>query len=125
MSPARIGHRWWRLAFALAVLLNVAILYLPVAVRPPSSLPFLDKVVHATSFGLIAVTGCMARVPLKVLVVLIVGEAVVSEVVQGTVTVLHRDGDWADAVADLVGGALGFGGFLLWRSRRRRRSQLE
>ena len=125
MSPARMSTKGWRLAFALAVVVNVAILYLPVSVGPPSSLPFLDKVVHATSFGLIAVTGCLAQVPLRALVVLIVGEAVVSEVVQGTVTVLHRDGDWADAVADLVGGALGIGGFLLWRSRRRRRSQLE
>jgi hypothetical protein len=112
----------WRLAFALSLVVNVAILYLPVAVGPPASLPFLDKVVHAISFALIAVTGCLAGVPLRALVVLIVGEAVVSEVVQGTVTVLHRDGDWADAVADLVGGALGLGGFLLWRSRSGRSS---
>ena len=115
-----MSHRGWRLAFALSLVVNVSILYLPVAVGPPASLPFLDKVVHATSFAFIAVTGCMARVPLKVLVVLIVGEAVVSEVVQGTVTVLHRDGDWADVVADLVGGALGVGGYLLWRARRGR-----
>jgi hypothetical protein len=114
-------NRPWRLAFALALVLNVVILYLPVAIGPPSSLPFLDKVVHATSFALIAVTGCLAGVPLKVLITLIVGESVVSEVVQGTVSVLHRDGDWADAVADLVGGALGIGGFLLWRSRRERK----
>lgn len=107
-----------RLAFALALLVNVVILYLPVAVGPPSSLPFLDKVVHAGTFALIAVTGCKAGVPLRALVVLIVGEAVVSEIVQGTVTVLHRDGNWPDAVADLVGGALGIGGFMLWRARR-------
>jgi hypothetical protein len=112
----------WRLAFALALVANVAMLYLPVAVGPPSSAPSLDKVVHAISFALIAVTGCKARIPLWVLVVLIAGEAVVSETVQATVTVLHRDGDWADAVADLAGGALGMGGFLLWRSRRERSS---
>jgi hypothetical protein len=93
-----------------------------VAVGPPSSLPFLDKVVHAASFALIAVTGCMARVPLRLLVVLLLGEAAVSEIVQGTVTVLHRDGDWADAAADIVGGALGIGAWLLWRSRRGRSS---
>jgi VanZ family protein len=113
-------RRLWRLAFALAVVVNVAILYLPVSVGPPSSLPFVDKVVHATSFALIAVTGCMARVPLRALVVLLVGEAVVSEVVQGTVTVLDRDGDWHDALADLVGGALGLSVFVFWRSRRER-----
>ena len=112
----------WRLAFALALAANVAMLYLPVAVGPPSSLPFLDKLVHAASFALIAFTALMARVPLRVLVVLIVGEAFVSEVVQSTVIVLNRDGDWADVVADLVGGALGVGAFLLWRSRRERSS---
>jgi len=96
-------NRLWRLGFALALVLNVAILYLPVAVGPPSSLPFLDKVVHATSFALIAATGCLARVPLRVIVVLIIGQAVFSEIAQGTVTVLHRDGNRADAVADLVG----------------------
>jgi hypothetical protein len=111
-------QRGWRLAFALALVANVAMLYLPVAVGPPSSLPVLDKVVHAASFALIAVTALMARVPLKVLVVLLVGEAVLSEIVQGTVTVLHRDGDWADVVADLIGGAIGIGAFFLWRSRR-------
>lgn len=112
----------WRLAFALALVANAAILYLPMAVGQPPPPTFLDKVVHATSFALIAVTGCKARVPLRVLVALIAGEAVVSEIVQGTVTVLHRDGDWADAVADLVGGALGIGGFLFWRSGRGRSS---
>jgi hypothetical protein len=115
-------RRVWRYAFALAIVVNVAILYLPVAVGPPSSLPFLDKVVHATSFALIAVTGLMARVPLRLLVLLLVGEAIVSEIVQGTVTVLHRDGNWADAVADLIGAALGMGGVLWWRSRRERSS---
>jgi VanZ family protein len=114
--------RLWRLAFALALALNLAILYFPFAVGPPSSLPFLDKVVHAGTFGLIAVTGSMARVPLRLLVVLIVGQAVFSEIAQGTVAVLHRDGNWADALADLVGGVLGIGGFLLWRSRQGRPS---
>lgn len=112
----------WRIAFALALAANVAMLYLPVAVGPPSSVPSLDKVVHVISFALIAVTGCKARIPLWVLVVLIAGEAVGSEIVQATVTVLNRDGDWGDAVADLVGGALGIGGCLLWRSRRERSS---
>jgi len=112
----------WRLAFALALVANAAMLYLPVAVGPPSALPFLDKVVHVASFALIAVTGCKARVPLVLLAVLIAGQAVVSEVVQSTVTGLNRDGDWADVVADLVGGALGIGAFLLWRSRREKSS---
>ena len=116
---SRVG---WRLAFAVALVANAAMVYLPVAVGPPSELPFLDKVVHAASFALIAVTGCKARVPLVLLVVLVAGQAVVSEVVQATVTGLNRDGDWADVVADLVGGALGIGAFLLWRSRRGRTS---
>ena len=64
------------------------------------------RLVHAAVFGAVAWAGCRAGVPHRVLVPLLVAQAVVSEVVQARL-LAGRSGDPADVVADLVGTGLG------------------
>jgi VanZ family protein len=94
-----------RTPFAVVVLLSLWMLFSPGS-TVPSGPPYSDKVVHALLFAALALTGLRAglRVPL-----LLAGLAVYaggSEVLQSTLPI-HRDGDVADAVVDLVGVAIG------------------
>lgn len=98
--------RLWRLAFAAAVLANLALLFWPRTVSAGGP-PHLDKLVHLASFALVAGTGLRARVPARVLVPVLAGHAVVSEVVQATL-LARRSGDLADVVADLLGVLVGW-----------------
>ena len=73
------------------------------------SLPFLqaDKVVHAGVFALLAATGRWRFGPVAWVLLAVCAYAPLSEVVQ-TFLLPHRDGDWRDAAADLLGVALGW-----------------
>ena len=73
------------------------------------SLPFLqaDKVVHAGVFALLAATGRWRYGPVAWVLLTMCAYAPLSEVVQA-VLLPHRDGDWRDAAADLLGVALGW-----------------
>jgi VanZ family protein len=98
----------WRWLLAVAVVVQIVVLYFPLS-GPDASVtlvPGLDKLVHAAVFGAEAFTGRRAGVPLLPLVALLVAHAVLSEVIQGTL-LPARDGDPYDAVADVVGTALG------------------
>ena len=72
------------------------------------SLPFLqaDKVVHAGVFALLAATGRWRCGPVAWVLLTVCACAPLSEVVQ-VFLLPHRDGDWRDAAADLLGVALG------------------
>lgn len=103
MSPARTSAA--RVALALAVLVQLAVLYAP-ADTGPLPFPNADKVVHVLVFLVPAALGVLVtRRPWPVAGVL-VGHAVVSEVVQASLLPL-RSGDLRDALADTVGVALG------------------
>jgi len=112
-APARPGQRSGRrralarTAFALAVLLQLVVLYAP---RAPSTggVPGVDKAVHLAVFGLAAWTGLRAGVPGRLLLPLLLAHAVVSEVLQHLV-LPDRSGDPLDAVADAAGVLLGAG----------------
>lgn len=91
----------WTLAFLLALAVQVDALYTP-QVDTPSPFPQADKVVHAALFGVPMVLGALAGIPSMPLAVVLLGHAVVSEVVQATL-LPHRDGDVRDALADAVG----------------------
>ena len=103
-SPAR-----WRIAFAVSVAAQLAVLYWPRTVGA-GGLPHLDKVVHAAVFAAVAATGLLAWAPQRrvvaVVLAALVAHAAASEVVQAVV-LPGRSGDVRDVVADLVGVALG------------------
>lgn len=100
-----MSHRHHRVLLAVAVAVHLAVLYWPSA-GGQGLLPHLDKVVHLTVFAAVAFTGRLAGVPWRVLAVLLVLHAGVSEVLQGAVLPERAADPW-DVVADLAGTALG------------------
>nr|WP_221204059.1 VanZ family protein [Modestobacter versicolor] len=98
-------------AFAVAVLVSLAVLF-----APPSDVPSgpagIDKVVHFALFAVLAVTGRWAGVRAGVLSGLLVLYAAGSELLQGT-DLVDRDASVGDLVADSAGVVVGL---LVWRS---------
>ena len=94
-------------AFAVAVLVSLAVLFAPVD-DVPLAPPGVDKLVHALLFAVLAVTGRWAGVSRVVLAPVLVLYAAVSEVLQG---IIGRDAAVGDWVADVVGLLLGL---LVW-----------
>ena len=90
-----------RVLFWVCVAVQLAVLYAPRAVSPPAGLP-LDKVVHATVFGAVLWAGVRAGLRAAPLAAVLLGHAVVSEVVQARL-LPGRSGDPVDAVADALG----------------------
>jgi hypothetical protein len=103
-------------AFAVAVLVSLAVLFAPPA-DVPASPPGVDKVVHASLFLLLAVTGRWAGVTRGVLAGALVLYAAGSEVVQG-LDAVGRSVSVADWLADVVGV---LAGLALWSAASRRR----
>jgi hypothetical protein len=95
-------------AFAVAVLVSLAVLF-----APPDDVPFappgVDKLVHAALFAALALTGRWAGIGRTVLAPVLVLYAAVSEVLQG---MIGRDAAVGDWVADVVGLLLGL---LVWQ----------
>ncbi|MCZ2829399.1 VanZ family protein [Modestobacter sp. VKM Ac-2986] len=104
-------------AFAVAVLLSLAVLFAPPS-DVPSAPPGVDKVVHLSLFLVLALTARWAGVGRQVTAVSLVLYAAVSEVVQGT-DLVRRDAELLDLVADTVGVLLGLA---LWAVATRRRA---
>ena len=87
-------------------LLSLYVLFSP-AQRGPQPFEGSDRVVHLVLFLLLAATTRWRFGTRPAWLVLLAGYAVLSEVVQG-VALAGRSGDAADAVADLLGVALGW-----------------
>jgi VanZ family protein len=104
-------------AFAVAVLVSLAVLFAP-AGQVPDAPPGVDKVVHVAVFLSLALTGRWAGVRAVVLGGLLVAYGAVSEVLQA-VTPLERSGSVADLLADALGVALGLGAWALGARRGR------
>jgi VanZ family protein len=118
MSTAlRVHGALSRGVFAVTVLISLAVLFTPGG-DVPSAPPGVDKVVHATLFAALAVTGSWAGVRRGVLAGLLVIWGAVSEVLQG-IPVLDRDPALGDWVADVLGA---LAGLLIWAAVDRRRS---
>ncbi len=96
-------------AFAVAVLVSLAVLFAP-ADDVPSSPPGVDKLVHLLLFAALAASGRWAGVRAGLLAGSLVVYAAVSEVVQG-LSALERSASVADWVADVVGV---LAGLLAW-----------
>jgi hypothetical protein len=116
--PALAAHgALSRGAFAVAVLVSLAVLFAP-ADDVPSSPPGVDKLVHLLLFAALAASGRWAGVRTGVLAGSLVVYAAVSEVVQG-VSALERSASVADWVADVVGVLAGLLAWA-WAGRRTR-----
>jgi hypothetical protein len=116
-GPLREHGALARGAFAVAVLVSLAVLFAPPS-DVPSSPAGVDKLVHFSLFAALAVTGRWAGVGRGVLAVLLVLYAGGSELLQGT-DLVDRDASVGDLLADSAGVVAGL---LLWRliaSRRR------
>jgi hypothetical protein len=100
-------------AFAVAVLVSLAVLFAP-ASDVPSAPVGVDKLVHASLFAALALTGLWAGVSRVVLVPVLVLYGAGSEVIQG---LIGRDAAVGDWVADVVGVLLGLLAWL-WLARR-------
>jgi hypothetical protein len=109
-GPLREHGALARGAFAVAVLISLAVLFAPPS-DVPSSPPGVDKIVHLSLFAALALTGRWAGVRRGVLAGLLVLYAAVSELLQGT-DLVDRDASVGDLVADSAGVVAGL---LLWR----------
>ncbi|HEY0689477.1 MAG TPA: VanZ family protein [Kribbella sp.] len=101
-----VRARLWRAAFVLACLIQLYGLYSPHQAGPPTGIPNDDKVAHLLLFGSVAYLGLRVGVRARLLLTLLVANAVVSEVVQHFL-LRDRSGDPFDSLADLVGVAVG------------------
>ena len=118
MHPALAVHgALARGAFAVVVLVSLAVLFAP-AGDLPGAPPGVDKVVHLVLFMALAVTGRWAGVRALLLGGLLVAYGAVSEVLQA-VTPLERSGSVTDLLADAIGVALGLGAWSLGERTRR------
>ncbi|GAB3361743.1 VanZ family protein [Modestobacter lapidis] len=115
-SPWRQHGALSRGVFSVAVLVSLAVLFAPPS-DVPDSAPGIDKVVHASLFLLLAVTGRWAGVGRAVLAGLLVLYAAGSEVVQG-LDAVGRTASVADWLADVVGV---LAGLAVWALAVRRR----
>jgi VanZ family protein len=96
-------------AFAVTVLVSLAVLFAP-ASDVPSAPPGVDKIVHGLLFLALAFSGRWAGIRQSLLGGALVGYAVVSELVQG-LTPLARSASVGDWLADVVGV---LAGLALW-----------
>ena len=97
-------RRAWRLAFSVAVLVSLIVLYAPRTAG--GGVPHLDKLVHALLFAALAYTGLRSGVRPVVLLLLLIAHAVSSELIQ-EYWLSERGGDPLDLLADLAGVAGG------------------
>lgn len=102
-----------RLVAGAALLLQTALLYWPRITGPEGGLP-VDKVAHLATFAGVAALGVWAGVPVRWVVLILVGQAVVSELVQAFL-LEGRGGDPWDLVADLAGIVVGIVAAARWR----------
>jgi hypothetical protein len=109
-GPLREHGALARGAFAVAVLVSLAVLFAPPS-DVPSSPAGVDKLVHFSLFAALAVTGRWAGVGRGVLAVLLVLYAGGSELLQGT-DLVDRDASVGDLLADSAGVVAGL---LIWR----------
>jgi hypothetical protein len=92
---------WW--LFAVAVAVNLVLLFWPRAPGNPGGLP-LDKAVHLLSFASVAWSGARAGLAVRWLAAVLAVHAVTSELIQHTL-LPGRSGDPGDVLADLAGVA--------------------
>lgn len=101
MDPGRGG----RIAFSVALLIQVWALYVPKAPGVQTGLP-VDKVVHFLLFAVVTWLGVRGGIPARWMAWLMLLQAAASELVQH-LWLSQRGGDVWDFVADVLGIAAG------------------
>ena len=96
----------WRVAFAGVVALSLVMLFSPASGEHEVAVS--DKLIHFLLFAALAATGRLAGVPTVQLAIGLAGYAAASELLQAALPI-ERNGDVRDAVADVLGGAVGLG----------------
>ena len=89
------------------VLLSLYVLFWPAPAGSGVTVPGADKVVHAGLFLLLAGTAALRFGAVPAVLVVVLGYAVGSEVVQALL-LAERSGDAWDVLADAVGAAAGW-----------------
>jgi VanZ family protein len=105
------------LPFAAALAFSAYSFFTPGPDLPPT-LGIWDKLGHALTFGVLALTGAYAGIWLRRLLPLLFGYAVLSEILQALLPI-QRDGDWHDVLSDCIGlvvAGLGVVAFRSWRA---------
>ncbi|MEU4294902.1 VanZ family protein [Kribbella sp. NPDC026596] len=105
-TGSRVTVWAWRIAFVVAVALQLYGVYAPREAGPHVGIPQVDKIAHFFLFAAVAFLGLKVGVPARWLLAALVANAIVSEIVQHYL-LPQRDGDPFDALADLTGVALG------------------
>jgi VanZ family protein len=106
LTSTSVRARLWQAAFVLACLIQLYGLYSPRQAGPQTGVPYDDKVAHLLLFGSVAYLGLRVGVQTRLLLTLLVANAVVSELVQHFL-LPDRSGDPFDSLADVVGVAIG------------------
>lgn len=90
------------ISFALAVILSMIVLFRPGS-DGPLPFPQADKVIHATTFGLLAATAWLRFKRAKIIALCLIAYAVGSEIIQHF-WIPGREFELLDILADLAGG---------------------
>jgi VanZ family protein len=96
----------WRIAFVAAVALQLYGVYAPREAGPQVGIPGIDNAAHFFLFASVAFLGLKVGLPARWLLGALAANAIVSELVQYWL-LPQRDGDPFDALADLIGVAVG------------------
>ena len=105
----------WRLAFGVALAVQLIAVYAPVGPGGPE-ITGLDKVVHISIFFAPALAALMMGIRARWALGILALHAPVSELIQA-VGLPHRDGDVFDVTADLGGVLLGGLAYVVWKRR--------
>lgn len=105
-STARKSSALDRAVFAIAIIVNLVLLYWPRVDTPGTGVPHLDKLAHVAAFAAVAWSGRRAGCSRRWLVPVLAVHGIVSELVQHLL-LPGRAGDPADVVADVIGVAAG------------------
>jgi len=105
----------WRVAFGVALVVQLIAVYSPVGPGGPQ-ISRLDKIVHVFIFAAPALAALMVGIRARWALGILAVHAPVSELIQHF-ALPHRAGDVLDVMADLVGVAVGGLAFVVWSRR--------
>ena len=105
----------WRLAFGVALAVQLIVVYAPSGPSGPE-INGVDKVVHALIFFGPAFAALMMGIRARWALGILLLHAPISELIQA-VGLPQRDGDVFDVMADLGGVLLGGLAYVVWKSR--------
>jgi VanZ family protein len=105
--------RWEAYPFGGVLVLSMLGFFTPSSDLPAGP-PVSDKLEHAAIFVALVLTGRLAGFRLDRLLRGLLGYALLTEALQAVLPI-HRDGDWRDVAADVIGMLIGVAVVLLLR----------